>query len=368
MRLLKRRGRWFFPLVLISFLSASAGLLLYSASSRAAHCTPGSATPCVEDIANTKHNLSDNQDINAGGTTEVCVFCHTPHGANDSAPGSAPLWNRPVPEGPGLTPADIDALPGSAPAGTFTIYDSPNFDATPGKPQGVSLACLSCHDGTIAVDALINAPGSGGFFPNNRGEQNLGPGTSLSKETNSPFTLGGTGGSGILDGGNNTFDDLDRDATVFTGDTEQGFKGGLDDLVGGAGGAAPFPNLTRFLADDHPISMEMPTGTLDPQFANVTFNETFGNIAGVKRGTRALPPDRRDWVRLYTAPGQSGNARYVECASCHNPHTPRTTFLRLPSIEGGAGDGNSSVVTGATRNLNHEPNQGSLICLTCHEK
>jgi hypothetical protein len=26
------------------------------------------------------------------------------------------------------------------------------------------------------------------------------------------------------------------------------------------------------------------------------------------------------------------------------------------------------VATGATRNLNHEPNQGSLICLTCHQK
>src|SRR5574341_1528080 len=68
----------------------------------------------LEDITNTKHNLSsaDPQQLLSsgvlprpgtardaesapGGTSEICVFCHTPHGA--SATGGAfkaPIWNR----------------------------------------------------------------------------------------------------------------------------------------------------------------------------------------------------------------------------------------------------------------------------------
>ena len=142
------------------------------AASWAAHLGPGlpgpghpSATIETEDVRNTLHNLGDTISDGAGGNfnnpnivsveaaREVCVFCHTPHGANPDAPGAAPLWNRQV------------NISGAG----YTMYNSPNFDSAPatagnpGKPQGVSLACLSCHDGTFAVDALVNASGSGGF-------------------------------------------------------------------------------------------------------------------------------------------------------------------------------------------------------------
>ncbi|MDH4100021.1 MAG: cytochrome c3 family protein [Nitrospirota bacterium] len=73
---------------------------------------------------------------------EVCVYCHTPHGANQNV--QAPLWNRAVNNN-----------------GTYTPYSSSTIDTDVGQPGGVSLACLSCHDGTIAVDSIINAPGSG---------------------------------------------------------------------------------------------------------------------------------------------------------------------------------------------------------------
>jgi predicted CXXCH cytochrome family protein len=32
------------------------------------------------------------------------------------------------------------------------------------QPTGTSLACLSCHDGTIGIDVIINEPNSGGPF------------------------------------------------------------------------------------------------------------------------------------------------------------------------------------------------------------
>lgn len=71
------------------------------------------------------------------GTTasvQICNFCHTPHFAQATEP---PLWNR------------------SAPTTTsWTMYSSPTMDATvPAAPQGVSLGCLSCHDGATALDA-----------------------------------------------------------------------------------------------------------------------------------------------------------------------------------------------------------------------
>ena len=64
------------------------------------------ATNKISDVRGTKHNLSAAPDLSAtpsGGTvpvrtikatseTQVCVFCHTPHGATTGI--VAPLWNR----------------------------------------------------------------------------------------------------------------------------------------------------------------------------------------------------------------------------------------------------------------------------------
>lgn len=96
-------------------------------------------------ILNTKHNLSN---VGAGTTkatseTEVCVFCHIPHAAQEGAP----LWNR--------------AMPSSA----YKMYESEYLDrlnypkpvslgATKGAPGSISRQCLSCHDGTIAIGSV----------------------------------------------------------------------------------------------------------------------------------------------------------------------------------------------------------------------
>ncbi|MFQ5328968.1 MAG: hypothetical protein ACE5D4_03140 [Thermodesulfobacteriota bacterium] len=78
-------------------------------------------------------------------TTQVCVFCHTPHHANPD--GGGPLWNR------SNTATDYVAY-GTTIAGT----DVSNFSNATG---GASLACLSCHDGITTFDTIINAPGKG---------------------------------------------------------------------------------------------------------------------------------------------------------------------------------------------------------------
>src|SRR4030066_1335719 len=73
-------------------------------------------------------------------TTEICVFCHTPHfGRVDTAP----LWNR-----------------GSSATG-YVAYGTTVGGTAITSVGGSSLACLSCHDGVTTFDNLINKPGKG---------------------------------------------------------------------------------------------------------------------------------------------------------------------------------------------------------------
>jgi len=65
----------------------------------------------------------------------TCSACHTAHNA---ASTDAPLWMH------------------STTAATFDAYSSPTMNAVAGQPVGVSRACLSCHDGTVAVNSLWN--------------------------------------------------------------------------------------------------------------------------------------------------------------------------------------------------------------------
>ncbi len=91
----------------------------------------------ISDISNTKHNLSTSSPgvVKANIEGELCVFCHTPHGADTSM--AAPLWNR----------AASDA--------TYEMYNSSSMEAEkPGMPAGSSKLCLSCHDGVIAIGSV----------------------------------------------------------------------------------------------------------------------------------------------------------------------------------------------------------------------
>ncbi len=339
---------------ILSLLIAGAVLMTAPISAWAKHLggTTGHGgaytTVKVEDVRNTMHNLSTSNPIagtnissGAAGTTEVCVFCHTPHGANVGNV-AAPLWNRALPVGAGSG---------------YTTYNSANFDGATGQPVGVSLACLSCHDGVAALDAFINAPGSGGFRA-----QTVGLGISAG-------ALSKPGGSAFMDADLSMSDAGNR--------TDTGPNYGTI-----TGGAKPFPNLTKDLSDDHPISFPMETlGSIDPQFGDVTLTGA-GNVGLVNRPGLNVPFDRRDAIRLYPANGAATpaattrNNGWVECASCHNPHAPRPLFLRLPlsavaySAKGGGLITVNEVLGGAAGGglIADNPNAGSAVCLSCHEK
>ena len=68
---------------------------------------------------------------------QVCVYCHGPHNAAQEVP----LWNRPTPSASYRMPEQRD-------------FDM-NIDP---QPTGNALLCLSCHDGTIGLDEVVEPP------------------------------------------------------------------------------------------------------------------------------------------------------------------------------------------------------------------
>ncbi len=96
----------------------------------------GAAMAQPTSVVNSPHNLSASGTgrVKAMTESEVCIFCHAPH---NSSP-VRPLWNRQMP------------------TEAYTIYGSRSLAARPGQPTGMSKMCLSCHDGTIALGAVIS--------------------------------------------------------------------------------------------------------------------------------------------------------------------------------------------------------------------
>ena len=134
-------------------------------------------------IEKTRHNMSSGAPGVAGntsalysavgsGTDEICIFCHTPHMGSVVKGDVLPLWNHRM----------------SSSAVAYTMYKSASFNgadsygtnmavglALPALPlddnqlvtgnMAVTNLCLSCHDGTQAVNAMLNTPNRLGANP-----------------------------------------------------------------------------------------------------------------------------------------------------------------------------------------------------------
>jgi len=245
------------------------------------------------DVIDTKHNLgttggADKPTDTFSGTAAICVFCHTPHGSDTTA--AVPLWNK--------------ALPAAA---TFATYNSVPGTATSSLSGevvdvgSVSIACLSCHDGAQAMDTILNAPGSG-------------------LAGNLTWTGGGWSPG---------------DGTLNTGITSIGVD----------------------LQNDHPVGVQYGGGGItapallsvgsvsDPDF-KVPLSDTLnGTVVWWLEGGANTTREKTD-IQLYTRiAGTITDAQpFVECASCHDPHSSANdTFLRIS-------------------------NDGSAVCLACHTK
>lgn len=284
----------------------------------------GNAMAAATSIAQSWHNLGAGQlalglgtPNNPAGTAnhtadtgEICVFCHTPHGADISA--AVPLWNRALPVAATQYPV----------ANRYSAVGTSTFDATEMDVGSISLACLSCHDGTQALDAVINIPGSGGYDP-------------------AAARIGG--------------------GTGMTGD---------DRLASGALATTIIQNLGTDLRNDHPVSMQYGgggvsgtvTATNDLDFATVSSQvlTTAGRVWWVETGYGAVANarDRKD-VILYTRDNGGTIEPFVECGSCHDPHNvDNPTFLRVANSA-------AANLPALYSNANGGPSE---LCLTCHTK
>lgn len=207
---------------------------------------------------------------------EACIYCHTPHNGSTVAP----MWNRQMPgslggNGNGHAPAE------------YRVYNSIHLDshaepnANSNGPDGISLACLSCHDGTVAVDAVVNKPKFHEW-----------------SDSGTHYRLNAEGSIGS--------------------DTCGKCHNRLSGAYGGIGGAhdATIRYLTRDLRDDHPISMPFPNYAQDPGFNQPLMVKSDGGRE-FPNGVQTFEGDK------------------VQCASCHDPHNPdeknaegRDPFLR----------------------------------------
>ena len=125
------------------------------------------------DISKTVHNLgmTGKGPFRSSDESEICVFCHTPH----SASPAKMLWNH-----------------YSTAATTFLLYSSETVDAEINSiasnlpTDSASRMCLTCHDGTTALNTLVN-PGSTSGNPT----MIMGGGNSFSE--NFPYNTFGVG-------------------------------------------------------------------------------------------------------------------------------------------------------------------------------
>ncbi len=329
----------------IKLVLGSGGFIfsaLFGACASADGWDPLSQASTIGSIANTRHNLTVSfsteqafMDIGRNDYGAVCVYCHTPHGGNTQI--QAPLWNRTINN-----------------SGTYTIYDKPTTLSRPiGQPGPNSLTCLSCHDGTITIDSVLNMPDSG-LEPFVSGLSNNLTGTSNEVFLNQWSAAGNPGPSGAH----------------FTLGPELGIgdKGTACAFChDGALLASGVPDYSIFmlgtdLRNDHPIGVQFPTA-FGP---GIDFNEPNAG-AGSDMPFFDLDGDSRadpNEVRLYSA--SSGTPK-VECASCHDPHGVPSggtgtrfspTFLRVNNGISGSGAGATGIVS----------NGASALCLTCHAK
>lgn len=320
---------------------------------------PNSSATETGSIVNTRHNLTQSFSTRGAGLImniarnnygAVCVYCHTPHGGNSQI--NAPLWNRTV-------------------NGTdYTLYDMPTTLMQPfTQPGPSSLTCLSCHDGTITIDSVLNMPGSGlspaaGAGANNQlNESNIAFLDSWASNPNpgelpaaqvGHFRLGQgdfndpTGGIGQI-----------GFCTMCHGNF--GRDGNGDELT--AMGGFDIFTIGTDLRNDHPVGVLFPdTFAPEADFKKPDV-EIPGKIAFFDaNGDTVANPNE---VRLY----DSGEGFEVECASCHDPHGVPSgdpgsdtrfspSFLRVNNGIVGEHDGATNI----------ESNGPSALCLTCHAK
>jgi predicted CXXCH cytochrome family protein len=101
-------------------------------------------------IRNSRHDLSSSstaavRSAAAGGTDQICIFCHTPH----NAAATQLLWNH--------TATAVATW-------TWGATTTTGGTTLPTTPSTLSTRCLACHDGSVALGSVLNSSGAAATF------------------------------------------------------------------------------------------------------------------------------------------------------------------------------------------------------------
>lgn len=271
-----------------------------------------------------KHNLTPT----GANTGEICAFCHTPQGSESSV--ATPQWNPSIP-----------------PLSTYRAFSTMG-SATDEASGSISMACLSCHDGTQAPNIIINTPSNKLDVPDG---EIVYTGRDLKNHHPVGMQYGG--------GGQNQYaPDIPLDPIAAYNRLEE-----FNSFTSLLGNKFTFLNRRGFfkrndLAAHNDVGNFSNQGKFDPYTSKGGFNKSTysgtgnGTVWWIETANSKMGRQKTD-LYLFTRtdkvdsiPSESTlNQPYVECATCHDPHSTNPTFLRLP---GG--------------------NARSQVCLTCHNK
>ncbi|MBI5468114.1 MAG: hypothetical protein HY891_03190 [Deltaproteobacteria bacterium] len=326
--------------ILFSLMSLFAGLAV-AGSASALTVSDYTAGVAAGGIGGTRHNLgSFGPVIHTGeqaspflagmGTTEICVFCHTPHHTN-TALGPTPLWNR------------VNATT------TFTTYGPTIGGSNVTAVGSVSLACLSCHDGVTTFDNLVNAPGKGGV-------------NSAGKDQGWWFLMPGGVGSFT-----NPLDHFDPSAGGACASCHVSLPGGM--------GTIARLTIGTDLSNDHPVSVTYTTGRAGLRQTNTVISAINltaglnasaptlfgGNLAQNRWAVKGFISDTATIADLL-------RDNKVECSSCHDPHFKNSSWDEVESVAYENWCGTSELCTDGQFLRRVGGNTGSGVCRTCHDK
>jgi cytochrome c553 len=254
-------------------ITAMAGLVLGAAIAQGADSKGAGIVGSVHDLGGMSQTVGTIYGVSDPGK-RICAFCHSPHHSTqdnnqDSAAVTyldgtalgttykiyAPLWSR----------TDVGTI--TAP----TPYQSQTFNPKAKNKAydpliGPSRLCLTCHDGTVALDA---------YYGN--------------KATTS-----------------NT-----------TGDAFNGPLGGGDQLSIGIGGGM------MGLSNDHPIGMKYSDYQTDSANYELNADTVHFNTTDAKAGKTIAQV-------LYSDPLDANMTGFVTCASCHDVHNGTAVGNKAP--------------------------------------
>ncbi|MBE7414221.1 MAG: hypothetical protein HS130_02885 [Deltaproteobacteria bacterium] len=313
--------------LILAVAAASAGLIAMSVSEAATNfATDFQDGTSASGIGKSRHNLGAlGGPMRTNSTTEICVFCHTPHHSNVdgfAANEKVPLWNR------------------TNSTNAYTPYGTTVAGTMVAQVGGGTLACLSCHDGVTTFDNLVNAPGKG----LNTGRQywKFAMGVDGAGNNEDPWAgsgryrsaLGCSGGSCHKNAGDWSYGDDYIGRLNIGGRTGESGGRGFGTIYG------------EGLSNDHPVSITY-YGSDHVDGGKASLRDSSTPLASIDLASDV-------WSTSHAAVQADGNLTQnrwavngfitnnatigdllrnnkVECTSCHDPHFKNTSWDEVKS-------------------------------------